>query len=298
MDRRIVARFFRVEAERGSTPATDVLRTVASLPIAACFKTIGSFGVRMERLRERGLLSGDFVRLQTENIPGAAGPDTQQQPLGLPDGHGLAHCAAFAYDPSRSILALQANRNGLGPGTFAGYLGDLAPRPGSKYRVVPILKSDAMRRLREMRPSKFEVRVATPDDLRPLDDEQSTVRRSLIGMKEVAGGNTVEITVSAGRRRTPLRANHVRRVVRWLSEQAHAGRGGIEMLKVSGLASDEEDAATVALDLLKEVLQTSEELTFPNNDVDRSYDVRRAFVERAFREHDEELGTLFRRDGS
>jgi len=173
----------------------------------------------------------------------------------------------------------------------------MAPVAGSSYRVIPILKSDAMRRLKEVRPSKLEVRVAAPDDLRPLDDDDSTVQQSLANMKEVAGGKTVEIVVSSGRSRQPLRSGRVRRLVRWFAREVEEGRGGIEKLKVSGVAGDDEEVAKVALDLLKEVLQSSEELTFPNNDMDGSYNIRKVFIRRAFQAHNEQLASLFRRDG-
>jgi hypothetical protein len=57
-----------------------------------------------------------------------------------------------------------------------------------------------------------------------MDDDQKTVRRSLKFMKEVTGGGSVEITITKGRGRTPLRPGNVRSLMGWLSEQLHEER--------------------------------------------------------------------------
>ena len=122
--------------------------------------------LRLDRLEvhpQNGMMFGEIIRLQSDDIPGMASPTSDRERLPLPDGYGLAHSMVFAYDPSLDMLAMQRVRNGINTVRTAGYLRQVAD--GAVYSFLPILRRDALERVSNLTCQKIRVKVANPQEL-------------------------------------------------------------------------------------------------------------------------------------
>lgn len=250
--------------------------------------TVHDLQVRLERLDPiRGRSYGDFVRLQNENKPGMASPTTEEEPLGVPPSHGLTHAAAFGFDPGLGILALQVNRSGLSQTNLSAYLQEFIA--GGGYSFLAIARKNVLQQAQQISIKKIELRVAAPDDLTEIDDDTRSARASLSHMRQLFGGKTVSVVVSVGHHKSQLKQGVVKKAVRWLHRNAVDGSGSVEALKITGLASDDDEQTRVILDVLGDLVVFRDEILLPHTDMDANYKARRSLIERAFNAHKSEL---------
>jgi len=285
LDRRVSVSFFWVRQKRGTTtPFSSVLHRVNTIPLADRTREVKDTTLRLEQLTgmpSSTLFFAEMVRIQTDNKPGMASVTTPRRALTLPDeDHGLAHSVIFAYDPHTSVLAMQSARVGITTSKVAGYLRLISG--GDMYAFEPILKPDALARLDTISAHKVRIKIAAPEDLTVVDDEQRTVRDSIQGLKDLAGGPWVDVAITVGRQEEELNTGAVRRFLSWLSGEAAESRGKIARLQVEGSAEVDDEKIEMAIDLLSEHLKVEAELTFPDNDPQGSYLVRATFIRDAF----------------
>lgn len=160
MDRRVTVKFYSVERKQTRHPGLEELLThLGTLPLPDLERRIADLDLRLERCRRvrHGLWAGEITRRQTENKPGMGGPGTGAVPLDLPRGFGLIHSAAFVYHPELSVIGFQSGRNGLTAGRIAAYFDDVAPNR-ALYVFLPLLRADALRRMRNLDVRKIHSR--------------------------------------------------------------------------------------------------------------------------------------------
>jgi hypothetical protein len=290
MDKIFSARFFRVIATKGTPSIVDTLQKVFDLPIKDRLTEVQSVKVRLERLGKPNtshLVFGDFTRLQADNKPGMASEATAEQPLNLPKGHSLAHTAAFGLDTKRSIICVQNNRSGLTARNLCEYLGTFADT--GSYHFMPLIRKSALKRLSKMSVRTLKLKIGSPDDLTELDDEGKTAAANLKHLQSTFGGKYVEITLSVGHHKAVLKQNPLVKFVKSLSKNAADGNGNIKTLKVEGFELEDDVKTNVSLDILEDLISYHDHLVLPEDDADKNYAGRRAFIQRAFSNNESDL---------
>lgn len=294
MDRVVTVKFYSVERKNAGHPTlNDLLAHLEQLPLPDLECGVGGLDLRLERCRRarHGLWAGEIIRLQTENKPGMGGPGEGAVPLELPEGYGLIHSAAFVYHSELSIIGIQSARNGITPSKIATYLDEVAP-DRAVYVFLPILRSDALRRIRNLDVRKIHIKVAQPRSLEPIDDDTRAVADNFRAFEDATGGPVIEMSIGAARGAGPLKRKVIR-LMSWFKAQYDEGHGDVKSLRIEGETRDGEETDDL-VNLLKEHLQVTNELELPDDDLELNFRRRIAFLERAFvesRDRDE-LTTL------
>lgn len=182
---------------------------------------------------------GSLLRARTEELPVQVGRNGVS-PLQIPSDEGIGEHLAFLWDPERSMLWLQRERN-VGRIALMYYLRSLS---GNAAGIIPVFQSDAPARAKKVKDVK---RI----EFTYLIAEQSHSPRgffSFINKLEGYGAARIEVRVK------PVRGAYLdpsaRQAVREIAEEVEQGTGIVEKAKVWGDISDDE--ANVFIDLLRQ----------------------------------------------
>lgn len=275
MDTTITGRAFRVsEPSAGRKDFHELLLAQAAKPsLKAREVDIGEEVIlRLERgVRTGEWLEGEFVRVQTKQIPPQAGPDGLE-PIELKDGRGLGHLAAFAYHVPTRVLMLQTNRLSATPNRIALYtasndLKDL-------FIFAPVLAQDAMTRFAKKKPRGFSVTFAGPKNLDFLSDQNLAIAQGAKLIAEAYGGIRVRIDVSVGKSRKRLLDKE--NILGALG--AISGLPGVKRLKVQAEETGVDDDV---INFLKEQIHGTQKIDLPDG-LDDSFKLRLAYLRKVF----------------
>lgn len=205
MDTTITGRAFRVsEPSAGRKDFHEILLGYSAKPSPKSRELdIGDEVVlRLEYAKLEGeWLNGEFVRVQTKQIPPQAGPDGLE-PIVLKDGRGLGHLATFAYNMKTRVIVLQTNRLSATPSRI--YLYTAGNDPQDLFVLKPVLSQDAMARFTKKKPRGFSVTFAGPKNLDFLSDQNLAIAEAAKLIAEAYGGIRVRIDVSVGKSRKKI----------------------------------------------------------------------------------------------
>lgn len=286
MDRSVTVRYFKIE-EIGRTPpfdqAVDAAFNLGASPYQRQRVLGPGIQIRLEnRERRRGLLFGEVVRVQTENIP----PEAQQAGLVPLAIGGLGHSVAFGYDQQSSIMAIQFDPRGVSIGRLLDYLSNVVG--AGKYSYSPIINEDAWERYNRGAPRTLTLSVAAPRQLRNLEGNAGGVLSASRRLAEITNAPIVTIEVSMGHARGSLLKGAVDQVVRAFTSEG--AEGGVRGLSVK---TKEEGQPTEEIDFLKDLARDQDILDLPvDNPVDHLR-MRYAFIERSFRARLDGLRELY-----
>ncbi|HLO75350.1 MAG TPA: hypothetical protein VK196_02700 [Magnetospirillum sp.] len=285
MDRNVRVRFFTVHQVRDNgVNFSDALRRIDAIPELADreLEVEPEVILRMERMEERrGLISGEFVRRQTENLPPRA---SEGEPLAQLGVDSIGHCTAFAYDPALSVIALQMARNGVTPIRVMVYVAQLLHIGG--YQSQPIPTAEGWDKLQRGSLRALVVRVANPANLHAVNQRQRSVKEGLAAMKTAAGTTYVEAAFSMGRGQPDI-TERGHGLLRWFFGEQGRGRGDISKLKAH-VAPDDGGSAEW-LNLLDYHMGGNAVLDLPQDDPNANYRERVRYVRRVFADHRDEL---------
>src|SRR5205085_9045754 len=108
----------------------------------------------------------------------------------LAQGQGLGHHAAFLYDRKIKVLAYQIARNAVPLGRFNGLLEVACECPG--FGFLPVLWASDLKQLNKITPKTILVKVADPESLEALEDDQRKLKASLKNLRTLADGAYVK----------------------------------------------------------------------------------------------------------
>lgn len=150
------------------------------------------------------------------------------------------------------------------------------------YPFAPIIREDALERFKNRNLRSFTVGFASPENLEALDDKGIASARGARLLAEAFHGLNLTITVSVGKKRKKfLDFKRVSaEILALLGSDAD-----VSQLEVS--ANEDEEGSNI--DFLKENLRCSDILTLPENDHNKHYQVRKAFLKTEFDERMEYL---------
>jgi hypothetical protein len=235
-------------------------------------------------------IDGQFCRKQMDNIPPQAGP-LGLAPIKLDLDQGLGHLCAFRFHRPTSILLLQTNIVSATPNRVTLYLRTLLNGAGT-YFFEPILRQDALDRFKDRKLRGFTVTFASPSNLEALDDQGLASAKGARLLAEAFNGLELSITVKAGREKRKklfLNFDHTKREIDALLNSG----ADIEKLEVQADPTTDDDSRNI--DFLEEHLKCRAELELSDVNVEKNYDIRRAFLKSEF---DTRLPYLLKHFGS
>lgn len=275
MDRTVNVQFFRVRRkDREGLQFSDCLRQLGGLALGDREHIVDeNITVRLDQFEEQaGYIHGLFLRTQIDNLPPKVQLGLPAEPLGLPQGYALSHSVVFQYHPGLSVLALEHNRRSVSLSKIDAYLSEAFNAPG--FYFDPILNLDAWRQLNATTPRKVTIRVAEPDQLEAVENDQLTTKESLRRFKQLSGGAHVEVSFSMGHHRGSLRSRQMRAISNWMLRESDEYRGGVSKIRIEG---QDEEGEGIALDLLHAQLGEKALLNLPDDPV-QSFEIRNRHV--------------------
>lgn len=288
MDTNVSARFYRVSQHVPQAPDfPDLLVGQMGKALSGREYDITDTGVilRVEQCESDGdFVVGEFCRKQMTNIPPQAGPDGLK-PIGLANGQGLGHLAAFRYHRPTRVLLLQGNPQCATSHRIALYL--MKINAAAVYTFVPVLREDALERLKDHKIRAFTVQFASPKHLEALDDQGIATAKGAKMLAEAFHGFRMTVTVSVGKRKKKF-LDRIR--VSKDIEAILASDADVKKLKVT---TDDDDAGA-PIDFLKELLKSSATLPLTEEDHAKNYLIRGAFLKSEFNTH---LGYIMKHFG-
>jgi len=271
MEKTVTLRFYDVDRVRQDRPAlADVLRQIGELPIAERGRHVTGEGifVRLEDFHEHSdCIEGQFVRGQSGNRPGRMLADgTADLPFEDPIGHGIA----FRYRATDGLLAIEYNPLVLSPSKVAAYLYEVEPR--AEYRMLARLREGVWEEL-EARPlRKLTLGIAGHPNVAGADDPNQATWANLGDMRDRYGAHSIKIEIGMGHRSGGL-ADGAKRLIREAFGRYEEGSDDIRTLK--GTIETGEGEPNDEINLIGELLDVKEDLSFPENNWAQFYILRR-----------------------
>lgn len=267
-------RFYVVEKIHQNVPALpDVLEGIFGLGEAHARQATLMYGIiaRLERL-ETGpdFVTGEFTRLQNTNFPSEVHEDGVV-PLSVdgPLGHGIV----FRFRPSDSLLAIQYDPRILAPSRINAYL--LEIRADATYIFRPRMNQDSWARMAQHPLRKLTLGVASPADLAEIEDAGASVADALRSMGEAYEAPSITVELGMGRRNGAL-GEATKEMARRFFEKFQQEE--VDLRKLRGVVETEQGIPNDEINLLDEVLSKKEELDLPENDPEKSYQMRKSWL--------------------
>jgi hypothetical protein len=255
MDSRVSVRFFTVvPSVAGQGSFESYLKKLIALSPNASRKLDDDVTIQAANIQESGdRISGDLVRVQDENLPSLI-PNAGKHPekLVLTTGAGLGHHTAFLYDKSIKVLAYQITRNAVPLGRFNGY----------------IVVACELKQLNRLQLKTLLIKVADPDSLDAIEDNQRKLKNSLKNLRSLADGVYIKVQIGLANNKGHLDKGAVGNLVGWLMEHRLTGKGKVSAVQVSGKDLQSGD---VDLDFIKEQIGESKTLQLSDKDPDENY---------------------------
>lgn len=274
MEKTVTLRFYDVSRTRDDRPALpDVLRRIAALPIERRGRTVtgDDIFVRLENFDEDGdFIEGQFVRGQSGNRPGqmlAAG--TTNLPFSDPIGHGIA----FRYRTSDGLLAIEYNPLVLSPSRAFAYIYDMEAR--AEYDLLPRLREGVWEELERRPLRKLILGIAGHPNVSGADNPNNATWSNLSDMSERYGAHSIKIEIGMGHRDGGL-AEAAKGLIRDAFSRFEGGIDDIRTLK--GVVETGEGIPNDEINLMGELLDWKEELSFRGDDWARFYSLRRQLL--------------------
>ena len=229
--------------------------------------------------------SGDLVRFQTENLPSLVeNRGEKPKKLVLSAEQTLGHHAAFLYDKSIKVLAYQIARSAVPLSLFNGYVSIICACPG--FGFLPVIAASDLKQLNKITPKTMLIKVADPDSLEAIEDDQRKLRNSLRNLRGLADGVYVKVQIGLANNKGKLDAPSVGNLVSWLLSQRDEKKGKVGLVQVSGKDFQEGD---VDLDFIRSQIGESKRLSLKNAGQDENYTTRLEFLTECTDKH---YGTL------
>lgn len=237
------------------------------------------FILRLERLEEdRGLLFGEMTRMQMSNLPSEA---QRGQPIRALGVASIGHSTVFAYDPNRSMLALQLARNGITSTRMGLYVEAMCG--GAKFDLLPVPNERISDALERGRVRALRVRVAHPQTLEAADVQTQSVTRGFQAFRAALGTPNIDVTLSMARGEPDISKEGVLSLFSWFRRQKDQSPGSVDELRASVIQPGTRRMEW--LDLLEGQMGSKRRIDLPADDPDGSYAVRKGFAEGILDDH-------------
>jgi hypothetical protein len=218
MDSTVSVRFFTVVPSVTGQVSFDIcLKKLISLS-ANPSRVVDDVTIQAANMQEKGdRISGDLVRVQDENFPSLIPkPGIHPEKLVLTSGAGLGHHTAFLYDKSISVLAYQFTRNAVPLGRFNGYIGVACGSP--LFGFLPVISASELKQLNKLQLKTLLIKVADPESLDAIEDDQRKLKNSLKNLRSLADGAYIKVQIGLANNKGHLDKGTVGNLVSWLAQ--------------------------------------------------------------------------------
>ena len=277
MDRDVRAKFYRVSDrdEGGLSFDEQIADFIHRYPRALEreYTTGSNHLVRLETVEDDGdWISGNFRRIQTENIPPEV-TDDGLEAVRLANGRGLGHQNAFLFHRPTRVILWQQNRLGVSFQDLLHYLNrdvDFV----SFFIFEPVGSEEAWDHFANNNVKKAVIKFAGE---RPIDRDADEIVPTVVQARDIAeryAGLEVEVTISVGRSRQHFLNKHrLGDTIRRLGL-----RDDVQKLKVT----TDGDLNEKVLDFIEEHMENVQTLDLPSDNPVENYAVRRQFLRHSF----------------
>lgn len=195
-----------------------------------------------EKIEQRGLyFLGTLIRNQIYDVP----PKYDEQKLELSRlpvevGQGLGYQTSFLFDPRYQIVMIESTNNCVGISTFCALLKKNFNLSVDPRLVIDPAKMSAFNKMGVI--TKFKVKIASLQHGDLLRTHKRSAVGQIIHSADDTNTDTLEYTLSVGKRKSALNRERIRGLVRVFSKYDEEE---IKTLIVTGKETDESDSNTI-----------------------------------------------------
>lgn len=289
MDRSITVRYFRLDVARQGQPSfSEAVNTAIALghsPHERQRVIAPGVTIRLERKRvSRGVILGEVVRVQTENIP----PEAQANglvPLGI---GGLGHSVAFAYDEQSQVIAIQFDPRGVSLGRFLDYLNVVMDESAS-FSYQTIVNNNAWERYNRGQPRSISISIAAPQNLENIEGPADAVISATKRLAEMSAAPVVTIEMSMG---NVQRASLAKRFIDQVVQEFTQGDSADQVRSLS-VKTKEGDLPPDTIDFIHDFARDQETLDLRSDNHEENYNVRSSYIVRSLNDRIIDLRAMY-----
>lgn len=233
----------------------------------------GGLHLRFENYqRTSNYCTGEIIRQQRDDLPPLAPIGKALQPNINPLGHGTA----FLYHYDTRVLVLQVNKDGVGAGSIISCIKQNLNHHG--FAHVPLLNKNTIQELIDGGARSVTVKFASPDNLSVADNDKKSDVDNLNNMRALFDAPSIEVTCGFD---TPKKGSlNVKAVAKFIRQLQHSP---VTPQKIQV----KQEGQAELLDLLGKKLSYSDSTVHPDSkNLQKHYQVRKAFLEDAFAENE------------
>ena len=236
-----------------------LLQQIAADPIEGRLRVIGRHEVRLEDITppRTGTNTSpywllDFTRLRFEHGPAKAGRQIPAQGFTLGQDEGFGEETAALYDPGTRHMVVQYNHHGVRAGLMKLYFAMYPQQVYLNYDLRMRLDNTAQARVANKQIlTKLRFKVA-PVLMNAAQRNAGVSLRRAIELNDQVGGQTIEVTISAGRGHNAMLDNQVtrgliQRLSRLVDHGVQTGNELVTALRVYGKDSPVDPAEPIDL---------------------------------------------------
>jgi hypothetical protein len=165
-------------------------------------------------------------------------------------------------------------------GRFNGYIGVACGSP--LFGFLPVISASELKQLNKLQLKTLLIKVADPESLDAIEDDQRKLKNSLKNLRSLADGAYIKVQIGLANNKGHLDKGTVGNLVSWLMEHRLNGKGKVGAVQVSG--KDFRDGE-VDLDFIKSHIGESKTLKLSDVAPDENYKIRANFVAESLDKH-------------
>lgn len=194
---------FKVLEHSGNTTTfEDLLEILQKDTLPGRLRVVGDTRVQLESIYlKNGLWYLDFTRFRNSSGPGKGDGSSLSKPFSFNGNETFCEQTALLYDPSTKYSVVQFNNIGLKQGALTQYFSEYINLETNTFEFLPKYNADAMRRFEKRKGIKKLVAKIDTRQVSKSDFAAGTPMYEALSIGDESGAETVEIVISAGRKK-------------------------------------------------------------------------------------------------
>jgi hypothetical protein len=262
MSNEMKVHLFKVVSFNGAPPLDTLLDIISNDPLDQRLRMVGHQEMRMEEALQPHTNGNrtpywllDFTKLRFEHGPGKASRIDAIEGFELDDNQGFGEETAALYDPQTHHLLIQYNHHGPRSGKIQEYFSTYSNDQNRIYELqIRLDETSEIRLAQKQIINKLQFKVA-PSSISAAHRQGNISMARSIELSETLHGQTIEVTVSAGRGSLsmPKAQSMINALKRLVQTDALHNTNSVDTFKVSG--KNNIDDATDTIDMLASKLE-------------------------------------------
>lgn len=247
---------------QASPPIEVALAAISATPLVHRMRSVGLNEIRLENclppntsdnVTDYWLL--DFTNLRFKNGPGRANRTAPMTGFNLGPEDGFGEETAALYDPTEKVLLVQYNHHGPRASAICSYINYLWLGVMTDYELTIRLNLNASLKLQKQTILRKIQTKITPPKISSDMKNSGTSLESALSLSNSIGGNSIEITISAGRsKKSKLNFEKGHEFISAIKQLMNNG-DVVKKLEIEGRPS--QGAPIETIDLIEEKIETT-----------------------------------------